>query len=171
MYRDIFSFNLNNIRSNLIILLLISILIQKSVRSKIGIMIIINISIRVVMIYRLLIAAIPNSLIIQGGVNIWFILLTGIIFRFLRNWSAFKYYKIIPTSPIIIIPIIIIIEFIRYMIRPLSLMLRILINLSIGHIVIHILWFPLSILYNLVEIFVYTIQIYIFWTLVSIYSK
>ena len=172
MYRDIFRFNLNNTRSNIVLIFILSLLAQKySGSNNLRLRMNISLNIIVIIIYSLIIAMIPGSLFIQGGVNIWFILLSGLIFTFLRNWSSFKHYKLIPSSPILIIPIIIGIEIIRYLIRPLSLMLRILINLTIGHIVIYILYFPLSIFYNLVEIFIYSIQIYIFWTLVSIYRK
>jgi len=172
MYTDIFRFNLSNYIRNIIIIVILRILLQKCVMRtrKIRIRISINYAITVI-ILRLIIAVIPNRLTIQGGINFWFIIFLGLIFRILRNWSRIRYYKITPPSPVIIIPIIIIIELIRNLIRPISLILRVLINLTIGHIVIYILTFPLSIFYNLVEIFIYSIQIYIFWTLILIYSK
>ena len=171
MYTDIFRFNLSNISSNSIIVIIISVLLQKCgiLRVSIGIRYM-NVRMMTIM-FRLIMAVIPNSMILQGGVNIWYIFYIGLIYRFIRNWSSLKYYKITPSSPILIIPIIIIIEIVRIIIRPISLVLRIIINLTIGHIVIYILPFPLSIFYNLVEIFIYIIQIYIFWTLISIYRK
>jgi len=171
MFTDIFRFNLRNIRSNFIIIVIISILLQKVVECSTWIGISININVMITMIYSLIIAVIPGRLSMQGGMNIWYIVYIGLVFRLLRNFSGLSYYKITPSSPIIMIPIIIIIELIRVIIRPISLILRIIINLTIGHIVIYILPYPLSIFYNLVEIFIYCIQIYIFWTLISIYSK
>ena len=172
MFTDIFRFNISNTTRNLMIIVIFSILLQKCLDFNIFISVRANMrySITTMMII-LIIGAIPGRLIIQGGMNIWYILLIGVIFRFIRTWSTLKHYKITPSSPMMMIPVIIIIEFIRTLIRPISLILRILINLSIGHIVIYMLSFPLSIFYNLVEIFIYSIQIYIFWTLILIYSK
>jgi len=152
-------------------LITLSVLLQKYYNSKVSMGISININIITTIIFRLIIAVIPNRVILQGGINNWYILFVGIVFRFLGLNTAFNYYKIIPSSPILIIPVIIVIEFIRYIIRPLSLILRIIINLTIGHIVMYLLSFPISIVYNLIEIFIYSIQIYIFWTLISIYRK
>ena len=162
MYTDIFRFNLNDFNRNLIILILLSIVIHKYLRIRYDIGINININIKVTIVFSLILAIIPNRLILQGGLNIYYIFFTGLIFRFVRNYTRYKHYKIIPSSPILIIPLIIIIEFVRYLIRPLSLILRIIINLTIGHIVIYILLYPFSIFYNLIEIFIYSIQIYIF---------
>jgi len=128
-----------------------------------------NIKIRIV--YRLMIAVLPGRIILQGGLSVAYIILVGVVYGFMRNWVRFKIYKIVPTCPIIIIPVIILIELIRYLIRPISLILRIIINLTIGHIVIYILRYPFTAVYSLIEIFIYCIQVYIFWTLISIYSK
>jgi len=172
MCSDIFSFNLNNISRILLIILIIIVIIHKYLRVRYDMRIRgLNITISLTIVYRLMIALIPHRLILQGGINIHYIIFIGLIFSFISNYISFKYYKMIPSSPIILIPLIIIIEFVRLLIRPISLILRIVINLTIGHIVMYILIYPLTLVYNLIEIFIYCIQIYIFWTLISIYSK
>merc|ERR1712051_68282 len=163
MYRDVFRFNLNNISRNLLILYIIIIIIHKYLRLNYDIKISgLSITISLTIVYSLIIALIPQRLIQQGGINIYYIIFIGLIYRFLSNYKSYKHYKIIPSSPIILIPLIIIIEFVRLIIRPMSLILRIIINLTIGHIVIYILIYPLTLIYNLIEIFIYCIQIYIF---------
>jgi len=170
MYTDIFRFNLTNLHRNIIILIILLIVIQKYftwIRS-IGIVVCVEQAKRLILL-SLIIGIIPYRTIIQGGINIYHLIFIGLVYVMLRNYISYKRYKIIPPSPVYIIPLIVAIEFVRLIIRPLSLILRIGINLSIGHIVIYILIYPFSILYNIIEIFVYIIQIYIFWSLITIY--
>lgn len=86
MYTDIFRFNLSNNIRNLIIMVILTVLLQKCMieQGKIGIRIYMKYAIRVIM-FRLIIAVIPGRLIIQGGINLWFIIFLGLIFNFLRN--------------------------------------------------------------------------------------
>ena len=164
MYTDIFRFNLNDLQSNIIILIVLYIIISKfNLRM--------NTRVKITIFIRLVISLIPNRLILQGGINVWYICLIGLTYSFISNYMRFNKYKLVPTCPITIIPLIIIIEIVRYLIRPLSLILRILINITIGHIVMYILWYPLSFIYRLIEIWVYAIQMYIFWVLISIYGR
>ena len=119
-------------------------------------------SVIITILISIVLALTPYRVVLQGGLNITYILILGIFFRFVRCYRRYKHYKMIPSSPITIIPLIIVIEVVRIIIRPLSLILRILINLTIGHIVIYILQFPINFIYCLIEIFIYIIQIYIF---------
>jgi len=87
-------------------------------------------------------------------------------------------------APIVLIPFLILIETIRILIRPITLTVRLVANISAGHIIlglisnvlssaIAILPFTLRVIilvfYNLFEIFVAFIQAYIFTLLVSLY--
>jgi len=170
MYTDIFRFNLSNLHRNIIIVFILFIVIHKYLSwLRISGMVICVRHAKRLILFSFMMAIIPYRTIIQGGINIYHLIFIGVVYVTLRNYISYKRYKIIPPSPVYIIPLIVIIEFVRFIIRPLSLILRIRINLSIGHIVIFILVYPFSILYNIIEIFVYRIQIYIFWSLISIY--
>ena len=151
--------------------MILSVLIHKYLCITSGLRISADTNIKISIVYRLLIAVIPGRMIIQGGLNVIYIIFVGVIYGFLRNWVSFKIFKMVPTCPNIITPLIVLIEVVRYLIRPASLILRIIINLTIGHVVIYILSYPFTAVYGLVEIFIYCIQIYIFWTLISIYRK
>ena len=71
MYTDIFRFNIRNIRSNLMIMVILSILLQKCIEYKVFIGVRVNMKyIITIIIFRLTIAIIPNRLILQGGINI-----------------------------------------------------------------------------------------------------
>jgi len=63
MYTDIFRFNLNDLQSNIIILIVLYIIISKfNLRM--------NTRVKITIFIRLVISLIPNRLILQGGINV-----------------------------------------------------------------------------------------------------
>lgn len=63
MFTDIFRFNLNDLQSNIIILIVLCIIISKfNLRM--------NTRVKITIFIRLVIALIPNRLILQGGINV-----------------------------------------------------------------------------------------------------
>ena len=63
MFTDIFRFNLNDLQSNIIILIVLCIIISKfNLRM--------NTRVKITIFIRLIIALIPNRLILQGGINV-----------------------------------------------------------------------------------------------------
>ena len=63
MFTDIFRFNLNDLQSNIIILIVLCIIISKfNLRM--------NTRVKITILIRLVIALIPNRLILQGGINV-----------------------------------------------------------------------------------------------------
>jgi len=115
-----------------------------------------------IFMFLIILSSFPYTLLVMGGVNLGTLLMFGLLFGLTSQYIGFNRFKMLPSSPMIMIPLIIIIEVIRYLIRPLSLILRVAINLSIGHILIYMLIFPFRSVYTLIEFFVYTIQMYIF---------
>nr|YP_010143398.1 ATP synthase F0 subunit 6 [Euphaedusa planostriata]QQL04605.1 ATP synthase F0 subunit 6 [Euphaedusa planostriata] len=108
----------------------------------------------------------------------------------LSGWSySFKKSAahLVPSgAPIILIPFLIIIETISILIRPLTLTVRLVANISAGHIIMSLLASVLSsnismmsttlfyivmVAYNMFEVFVALIQAYIFTLLVSLYME
>nr|YP_010273946.1 ATP synthase F0 subunit 6 [Bulinus nasutus]QYJ56649.1 ATP synthase F0 subunit 6 [Bulinus nasutus] len=92
---------------------------------------------------------------------------------------------LVPTgSPAALVPFLIIIEMISILIRPLTLTVRLIANISAGHIVLGLIAncltsmeFPsifsvffISVAYNMFEVFVCFIQAYIFTLLLKLYS-
>lgn len=89
-------------------------------------------------------------------------------------------------SPLLLVPVLILIESIRIFIRPITLTVRLVANIRAGHIVIsllsnvlcrvsfnysYLLTFSLSVGYIMFEIFVRLIQAYIFTLLIRLYIK
>nr|QWW21161.1 ATP synthase F0 subunit 6 [Arion ater ater] len=125
--------------------------------------------------------------------NIWFNMSLALCMWCGVLFSGFSYNFIsalahlVPTgSPIILIPFLVLIESISVLIRPLTLTVRLVANISAGHIVMtllsnvlcpmsmnytFILTYSLSVGYVLFEIFVSLIQAYIFALLMSLYIK
>nr|YP_009732531.1 ATP synthase F0 subunit 6 [Arion vulgaris]QHS71055.1 ATP synthase F0 subunit 6 [Arion vulgaris] len=117
------------------------------------------------------------ALLMWGGV-----LLSGFSYNLM---SALAH--LVPSgSPVILIPFLVLIETISILIRPLTLTVRLVANISAGHIVMTLLsnvlsplnfdysfflTFSLSVGYTLFEIFVSLIQAYIFTLLLSLYIK
>ena len=63
MFTDIFRFNLNDLQSNIMILIVLCIIISKfNLRM--------NTRVKITIFIRLVIALIPNRLILQGGINV-----------------------------------------------------------------------------------------------------
>jgi len=71
MFTDIFRFNISNTTRNLMIIVIISVLLQKCLDFKIFMSVRANIRYSITtMMLILIIGAVPGSLIIQGGINI-----------------------------------------------------------------------------------------------------
>nr|ANA11073.1 ATP synthase F0 subunit 6 [Arion rufus] len=125
--------------------------------------------------------------------NIWFNMSLALCLWGGVLFSGFKYNfmsalaHLVPTgSPFILIPFLVLIETISILIRPLTLTVRLVANISAGHIVMTLLsnvlsplsmnysfmfTYSLSVGYMLFEIFVSLIQAYIFALLMSLYIK
>jgi F-type H+-transporting ATPase subunit a len=113
----------------------------------------------------------------------WFSCLSISIFHFFKN--TLSHFTPIG-CPIILRPLIVLIELIRLFIRPITLRVRISANLLAGHLLIHLLTefsfflynlnnltliisLAALIILNLLEIGVSIIQAYIFFTLINMY--
>lgn len=112
---------------------------------------------------------------------IWIILLIrGYFYSFKKSLA-----HLVPSgAPMILVPFLIIIESISIIIRPLTLTVRLIANISAGHIVLSLIANVLSRLnfssistvliisvgYNIFEVFVCFIQAYIFTLLLKLYS-
>lgn len=132
-----------------------------------------------------------TPLIYRLTTNIWFnsslaliiwrtFLLSGYVKDIIQSLA-----HLVPSgSPLLLIPFLVLIETISILIRPLTLTVRLLANISAGHIILTLIstvlstsltLLPLSIIlillrrYQLFEIFVCIIQAYIFTLLLSLY--
>lgn len=116
--------------------------------------------------------------------------ISGVLYMGLLFWSVFILFSIfscrkkfishkVPEgSPLALSFFLFFIELIRELIRPLTLSLRLVGNMVVGHVLLSLLFllveasqsiFPLFLFLNMVEIGVCFIQSYIFFTLVSMY--
>nr|NP_976171.1 ATP synthase F0 subunit 6 [Biomphalaria glabrata]AAQ74249.1 ATP synthase F0 subunit 6 [Biomphalaria glabrata]AAQ75768.1 ATP synthase F0 subunit 6 [Biomphalaria glabrata] len=111
----------------------------------------------------------------------WMLLLiSGYFYSFKKSLA-----HLVPSgAPMVLVPFLIIIESISIMIRPLTLTVRLIANISAGHIVLSLIANVLSTLnmssmsmvllisvgYNMFEVFVCFIQAYIFTLLLKLYS-
>nr|YP_009462883.1 ATP synthase F0 subunit 6 [Biomphalaria straminea]AUW35081.1 ATP synthase F0 subunit 6 [Biomphalaria straminea] len=108
------------------------------------------------------------------------LLISGYFYSFKKSLA-----HLVPSgAPMILVPFLIIIESISIMIRPLTLTVRLIANISAGHIVLSLIANVLSSLnfssmstvlmisvgYNMFEVFVCFIQAYIFTLLLKLYS-
>jgi len=99
----------------------------------------------------------------------------------LDMFNVFKSYIAHMTpvrTPLSIIPFLFVIETISILIRPLTLIVRLVANIVAGHLILNLIYklvsfcpylFPLIVVIRAVELFVAFIQAYIFVTLVSLY--
>lgn len=111
--------------------------------------------------------------------------LTNNIYSIIKKINKFLIHLVPIGSPTLLIPILIIIEIIRNLIRPITLSVRLMANITAGHLLIHLLrklacflsnklfllCIPISIILTLLEFIVSIIQRYILCSLVSIYSN
>nr|YP_010273972.1 ATP synthase F0 subunit 6 [Bulinus globosus]QYJ56675.1 ATP synthase F0 subunit 6 [Bulinus globosus] len=107
-----------------------------------------------------------------------------IISSFSFSWKKTLAHLVPSGSPAALVPFLIIIEMISILIRPLTLTVRLIANISAGHIVLSLIAnclssmeFPgilsiffISVAYNMFEVFVCFIQAYIFTLLLKLYS-
>ena len=108
-----------------------------------------------------------------------FIWLVRIFINFIIFKKGFKKFfrRFVPSgAPLPLVPFLVLIELIRNCIRPLTLTVRLVANIRVGHIIItllsHRIRLTLRILfyfYLFFEIFVSTVQAYIFTLLISLY--
>nr|YP_010273933.1 ATP synthase F0 subunit 6 [Bulinus truncatus]QYJ56636.1 ATP synthase F0 subunit 6 [Bulinus truncatus] len=112
---------------------------------------------------------------------LWSLLLVSGIFF---SWKKTLAHLVPAGSPALLIPFLIIIEMISILIRPLTLTVRLIANISAGHIVLSLiancltslgftsmlLILIVSVFYNMFEVFVCFIQAYIFTLLLKLYS-
>nr|QNV11797.1 ATP synthase F0 subunit 6 [Planorbis planorbis] len=115
------------------------------------------------------------------AITIWMtLILSGFFFSFKKTLA-----HLVPSgAPNVLVPFLIIIETISLIIRPLTLTVRLIANMSAGHIVLSLianvltslsgtklyLMLILSTGYNMFEVFVCFIQAYIFSLLLKLYS-
>ena len=162
IYRDIFRFTNSSLTIILINLCVVSVLLYISHNYLITVTLLI-----------LLISLIPYMTYFVGDRALTVVHIIGIAFRvtYIYNTLNYRYYTLLPVRPAVIRPLLVIIEILRRFIKPIRLLLRITINLGVGHIIMYILPPLLSLPYNIIELFIVMIQVYIFYTLLSIYRK
>nr|AZN62407.1 ATP synthase F0 subunit 6 [Achatinella fulgens] len=126
-----------------------------------------------------------SSLWVNGSLSIllWsMLIISGLFFNIYKSLA-----HLAPTgSPLILLPLLILIETVSIMIRPLTLTVRLVANISAGHIILtlistvlssslNMMYFMLTIIimffYSLFEFFVCFIQAYIFTLLLSLYLQ
>lgn len=103
-----------------------------------------------------------------------------IIFSIIFNWKGFVSHKIPEGAPLPLAIFLFLIETVREIIRPLTLTLRLIGNIVVGHVLLMLLWnlagyftqtIFLFIIFNAIETIVSLIQAYIYFTLISIYCS
>nr|YP_010994951.1 ATP synthase F0 subunit 6 [Polypylis sp. TS-2018]WOZ13959.1 ATP synthase F0 subunit 6 [Polypylis sp. TS-2018] len=123
--------------------------------------------------------------------SLWFASSAALLMWFLLILSGFNYsFKksaahLVPSgAPAVLVPFLVLIETISILIRPLTLTVRLIANISAGHIVLSLIANCLTTLnfktmlmvllvsvgYNMFEVFVCFIQAYIFTLLLKLYS-
>lgn len=111
------------------------------------------------------------------SVCVWF---SFSYFSFKNNWKSFLSHKIPEGSPIPLSIFLFLIELVRELIRPLTLTLRLVGNIVVGHVLLILLFnlichinfiFPIFIVLNIVEVLVSFIQAYIYFTLITMYCR
>nr|YP_009695267.1 ATP synthase F0 subunit 6 [Ryssota otaheitana]QDM39461.1 ATP synthase F0 subunit 6 [Ryssota otaheitana] len=125
--------------------------------------------------------------------SLWFCSTMAICFWFCLLMSGFSFYPkkavahLLPSgAPFLLVPFLIIIETISIIIRPITLTVRLVANISAGHIVLTLMYTALSgslsfmplvfinvlaVGYMLFEVFVCFVQAYIFTLLISLYAS
>lgn len=113
--------------------------------------------------------------VLYMGLLFWSVFILFSIFRCSKKFIS---HKVPEGSPLPLSFFLFLIELIRELIRPLTLRLRLVGNMVVGHVLLSLLFllveasqsiFPLFLFLNMVEIGVCFIQSYIFFTLVSMY--
>lgn len=101
-------------------------------------------------------------------------------FSFFYNWKGSIRHKIPEGAPLILAIFLFVIEIVREIIRPLTLTLRLVGNIVVGHVLLILLWNLINFynqtififfIFNSVEIMVRIIQAYIYFTLISMYCR
>lgn len=110
--------------------------------------------------------------------SLWFPIL---ILNLTKSKNSFLIHLLPISTSLFLIPIIILIELIRFFIRPLTLFLRLSINIIAGHVLVslirsviliqNIFFFLLMYIYILIKLLVSFIQAYIVVTLLSLYIE
>lgn len=110
-----------------------------------------------------------------ASLGFWFII---VFFGLVSSFNSFMYHFIPEGAPLFLTFFLFFIELVRNLIRPLTLMVRLVANILAGHLLIILLSqlvflfplaYPLYIVLNLAEIFVSLIQAYIFSTILVLY--
>lgn len=116
-------------------------------------------------------------IVLFSSICIWFRFL---YFSIINNWKNFVSHKIPEGSPLGLSIFLFLIELVREIIRPLTLTLRLVGNMVVGHVLLILLFklicymnfiFPLFLVLNTVEVLVCFIQAYIYFTLISMYCR
>lgn len=121
------------------------------------------------------------SIVLPIGLAIW---LRIVIYSLYRKINKFLAHLVPEGSPISLTPILVIIELTRNIIRPITLSVRLIANITAGHLLIHLLrsfvcyiypfsfiMIPVSLILSSLELIVAFIQAYIFCALLSLYSN
>nr|CAH2593365.1 ATP synthase 6 [Physella acuta]CAH2593442.1 ATP synthase 6 [Physella acuta]CAH2593664.1 ATP synthase 6 [Physella acuta]CAH2593723.1 ATP synthase 6 [Physella acuta]CAH2594054.1 ATP synthase 6 [Physella acuta] len=111
-----------------------------------------------------------------------YLILSGVSYDFKKFFAHFTPEG----APSLLVPLLVIIESVSVMIRPITLAIRLIANISAGHIILNLVavclssWGPsmgslaalcFSIFYSFFEVFVSIIQAYIFTLLLALYSN
>merc|ERR1712228_1168407 len=98
-----------------------------------------------------------------------------IIYSTINNINFFLSHLVPLGTPVALIPLIVVIEIVRRLIRPITLSVRLAANIVAGHLLIALIRGPLSVVrffrffLILLELAVSFIQAYVFSTLISLY--
>ncbi|MBO1764398.1 F0F1 ATP synthase subunit A [Escherichia coli] len=107
-----------------------------------------------------------------------------IIFFLTKKINSFLTHLVPEGAPALLTPALVLIELTRNLIRPITLSVRLIANITAGHLLIHLLrslvcyiypisplLIPVSIILTSLELIVAFIQAYIFCALLSLYSR
>jgi len=123
------------------------------------------------------------SIVLPIALTIW---LANVIYFSIKKTSKILSHIVPIGSPSPLIPIIVLIEIVRNLIRPITLSVRLVANITAGHLLIHLLrsficslfpsfilstLIPTSLILNILELGVAFIQSYIMCTLIALYSN
>jgi F-type H+-transporting ATPase subunit a len=73
-----------------------------------------------------------GNLVATGGIMVWLGLVVSLI---VINFGKFV-SDLVPTSPMVLVPVLYMIEVVSYFVRPFAMFLRIIINLGCGHLLL-----------------------------------
>lgn len=135
-----------------------------------------------------LIALLPFTFTINSQLRIVFpaaltIWIRIIIYSIFRNFNSLIAHLVPIGTPSLLIPLIVLIELTRNLIRPITLSVRLIANLTAGHLLMHLLrsfsissglilpLIPVRIILSTLELAVAGIQAYIFSILLTLYSR